>query len=211
MLIASLLILGFIEFIAVLSPGPDFFMVVRSALKYGKYSAILVAAGITTGSAIHATMVVFFLDLLHDTFMVIVHWISLFGALYLLYIAYTAYRHAHAITIERQLPIHNTPYRKLFRDGLLCNLSNPKCIIFLLSILPLFVIKSDSLWYHLALIFIIVIITFIWFSLVGLLISHDKIRHFFTTKIMMIEYSFAVILLLFSGALLYAFFSGNAM
>lgn len=209
MLIASLFILGFIEFIAVISPGPDFFMVVRSALKYGKYSAFLVSAGITAGAATHATVVVFFLDLLQDTFIVIVHWISLFGGFYLLYIAYQAYRHAHTINIEKQSLTRKVSYKKLFRDGLFCNLSNPKCIIFFLSILPLFVIKSDSLWYHLALIFIIVLVTFIWFSLLGLLISHDKIRNFFTNKIIIIEYSFSIILLLFSGALFYAFFNIN--
>lgn len=92
MLLLSLLSLFIFQILGVMLPGPDFFMVLRSSLKYGRNPALVVALGIACGVFIYASVVVLFLDYMSESFLSIVQWIGLFGGCYLLYIAYHCFK-----------------------------------------------------------------------------------------------------------------------
>ena len=50
-------LLGFIGFIAALTPGPDIFYVIKQGLCNGKESSLKAVAGILTGNIIYLTLV----------------------------------------------------------------------------------------------------------------------------------------------------------
>ena len=211
MLIISLISLLFVQILGVMLPGPDFFMVLRSSLKYGRSSATLVAAGIASGILLYAAVVLTLLDFLQNNFLMIVHWITLFGGCYLLYIAFKCFK---ASSGKHQLQETNTHItqassKHLYLSGLLCNLSNPKVIVFFLSILPIFAIKSSALWYQSSILIIMFATTFIWFTFVGFIMGSQQVRKVFVHHMPKLEIIFACILSFFAILLIYAFFTGD--
>ncbi|MFZ9035394.1 MAG: LysE family translocator [Francisellaceae bacterium] len=212
MLILSLLTLFVIQMLGVMLPGPDFFMVLRSSLKYGHKSGVIVALGIASGVLSYVLLTVLFLDYLNTTFMIIVHWIGFFGGCYLLYMAYKcATASAQPLDLEQTNNEIRLSKKHLYTTGLFCNLSNPKVIIFFLSFLPIFVMKSSKLWYLCAIVVIMFLSTFLWFTLVAFLMGSRRVRAIFMKYMAALERIFAVILVCFAAALFYAFFSGVAL
>ncbi len=207
MLIAALLSLLLLQLLGLMLPGPDFFMVLRSSIRYGRNSAVLVALGIATGVLFYATLVVLLLDYLSDNFLIIVHWIALFGGCYLLYIAYNCFkasRGKHSLDTNASDVVKISKHH-LWLTGLLCNLSNPKVIIFFVSLLPLFVLKSSALWYHLSILVVMFLSTLIWFSFVAYVMGSQRVRNVFVKHMAKLEIIFSFILTIFALLLIYSF------
>ena len=181
MLFLSLASLFVLQLLGAMLPGPDFFMVLRSSLKYGRNAAVLVALGVASGVLLYTVTVVLFLDYMNNRFLSFIHWISFFGGAYLLYIAYKCFRASKENIVFDKANQNKTKLSRkhLFGTGLGCNLSNPKVIVFFLSLLPLFVMKSDAMWYHLGIIAVMFIATLCWFSFVANVMGYVKVRRLF--------------------------------
>ncbi|WP_162902298.1 LysE family translocator [Facilibium subflavum] len=190
-------------------PGPDFFMVLRFSLKLGRNAALVVSSGIASGVLIYSSLVVLFLGYLSDNFLSAIRWIGLFGGIYLLYIAYHCFKAAPSANtaIHNQTPKVEISRKHLYLTGLGCNLSNPKVIIFFASFLPLFVMKSSALWYHVSIIAIMFLSTLLWFSFVACVMGYHRIRSLFINHMNKLEKGFGVLLVLFACLLFYEFFS----
>jgi threonine/homoserine/homoserine lactone efflux protein len=122
-----------------LTPGADTAMVVRSALVAGAPAARRTALGTTTGllvwGAASACGVAALLNASAEVFAVV----KLAGAAYLVWLGLQAIRHAGAHAPDAR----GAPGGSPFRQGLLCNLLNPKAGIFFTALLPQFVSPQD--------------------------------------------------------------------
>jgi threonine efflux protein len=207
MLITQLSTLFVIQLFAVMLPGPDFFMVLRTSLRAGKGLALIVAFGVSSGILIYSSAVVIFLDYLSDSFLVVTRYIGMLGGFYLLYMAYCCFKSENEEFKGENSNIirGKRTYLKYYLTGLMCNLSNPKVIIAFLSILPLFITKSTSISYHIAIIFILTFSSVIWFSIVASVMGYYKVRCLFIRHISKLENIFGFILIMFSGFLFYEF------
>jgi threonine/homoserine/homoserine lactone efflux protein len=121
-----------------LTPGADTALVVRNALVAGATPARRTALGTTTGllvwGAASACGVAAVLNASAEVFTAV----KLAGALYLLWLGLQAIRHAGA-----HLASGRARSGSPFRQGLLCNLLNPKAGIFFTALLPQFVSPDD--------------------------------------------------------------------
>jgi threonine/homoserine/homoserine lactone efflux protein len=121
-----------------LTPGADTALVVRNALVGGAPPARRTALGTTTGllvwGAASACGVAAVLNASAEVFTAV----KLAGALYLLWLGLQAIRHAGAHEASGGAR-SGSP----FRQGLLCNLLNPKAGIFFTALLPQFVSPDD--------------------------------------------------------------------
>jgi threonine/homoserine/homoserine lactone efflux protein len=121
-----------------LTPGADTALVVRNALIAGAPPARRTALGTTTGllawGAASACGVAAVLNASAEVFTAV----KLAGALYLLWLGLQAIRHAGAHEASGRAR-SGSP----FRQGLLCNLLNPKAGIFFTALLPQFVSPDD--------------------------------------------------------------------
>ena len=95
--------------------------------------------------------------------------------------------------------------------GFLTNLSNPKAIVFFLSILPLFLQNNQGISYQCTVVLIIIFTTFIWFSFITTIIGHKIIRDLFIQYSHWLEKSFGIILILFSCLLLFSVLFPNTI
>ncbi|MGZ4271511.1 MAG: LysE family translocator [Solirubrobacteraceae bacterium] len=121
-----------------LTPGADTALVVRNALVAGAVPARRTALGTSTGllvwGAASACGVAAVLNASAEAFTAV----KLAGALYLVWLGLRAIRHAGAHEASGRAR-GGSP----FRQGLLCNLLNPKAGIFFTALLPQFVSPDD--------------------------------------------------------------------
>jgi threonine/homoserine/homoserine lactone efflux protein len=125
-----------------MAPGPDnIFVLTQSALK-GRLAGLVVTIGLCTGIVIHTTAVAFGVAAIFKTSQFAFLVLKIVGALYLLYLAWQAFRaSSRKIVIGGERQPH---YAKLYRRGFIMNITNPKISIFFLAFLPQFADPSKG-------------------------------------------------------------------
>lgn len=119
-----------------LSPGPDnIFVLTQSALN-GKLAGLVVTCGLCTGLIVHTLAVAFGVAVIFQTSAVAFTALKIFGAGYLLYLSWHAFK-ASAARIQNAEK-GELSYLKLYRRGIIMNVTNPKVSIFFLAFLPQF-------------------------------------------------------------------------
>ena len=141
-MIETLLSFIFATAILAISPGPDNIFVLTQSIVNGKKYGLATVFGLMTGCLIHTTLVAFGVSALlkqHDNLFFL---IKVFGATYLLYLAYQVYRSDAKITFSIENVIQKTTL-ELFKKGFLMNVLNPKVTIFFLAFFPQFLFSED--------------------------------------------------------------------
>jgi len=119
-----------------LAPGPDNIFVLTQSALHGKLSGLLVTLGLCTGLIVHTTAVAFGVAVIFQASALAFTALKLLGAGYLLYLAWGAWR-AGATKINSSSGI-GLSLGKLYRRGIIMNVTNPKVSIFFLAFLPQF-------------------------------------------------------------------------
>ncbi|WP_347252536.1 LysE family transporter [Legionella sp.] len=172
--------------LAAISPGPDFALVIKNSLQYNRSSGILTALGISCSLLIHALYCILGLAIIIAHSLWLFNCIKYLGAFYLIYLGLKSLRSR----CEEKLALNDEATRKpfgpfkSFLQGLLCNLLNPKAILFIVAFFTL-VVKPEMSWsVQLAYCLEIAFIHFIWFSCLSALITYQRVRE----KISTLEY-----------------------
>lgn len=119
-----------------LAPGPDNLFVLTQSAVGGKRSGLLVTLGLCTGLIVHTTAVAFGVAVIFQASALAFTALKLFGAGYLLYLAWHAFRaDGGKIAAGRQNGLNSG---RLYRRGIIMNVTNPKVSIFFLAFLPQF-------------------------------------------------------------------------
>jgi threonine/homoserine/homoserine lactone efflux protein len=128
--------------VVVLTPGPDFAVVLRHSLA-GPARGVRAAAGITTGLACHTTAAALGLSAVLAARPDVLTAIRLAGAAYLAWLAVQALRAAFA---REPAAAHQRGARSAhpYLDGLATNLLNPKALLFFLGLIPQFVVPGPT-------------------------------------------------------------------
>lgn len=153
-----------------ISPGPDNIFVLTQSIANGTKYGLSTTAGLISGCIVHTTLLAFGVSVLIKENDQIFFIIKLFGAIYLLFLAYKVYRtKVHITIVNAEIP--KKSLGQLFRQGFTMNVLNPKVTIFFLAFFPGFLFSEDLntviQFYVLGLIFMIV--TFFIFSSIALL------------------------------------------
>jgi threonine/homoserine/homoserine lactone efflux protein len=151
--------------LAAISPGPDFAMVTKNSLLYSRRAGIMTALGIAVSLLIHASYCILGLAIIISKSLLMFSIIKYMGAAYLIYIgikSLLAKREIERFNMHKR--VHELKTFEVFRQGLLCNLLNPKAIMFLLAFFTLVVKPGSSIFTELAYGFEIGLIHLIWFS-----------------------------------------------
>ncbi len=150
------------------------------SMVHGKKYGLATVAGLISGCLVHTTLVAFGVSAIikeNDSLFFI---IKLFGALYLLYLAFKVFRSKSELKINSDhIPKKNVG--QLFKQGFIMNVLNPKVSIFFLAFFPGFLF-SESLntviqFYVLG--FLFMIVSAIIFSTIAILAGSisEYIKH----------------------------------
>lgn len=119
-----------------LAPGPDNIFVLTQSALHGCRAGLLITLGLCTGLVVHTSAVVVGVAAIFQTSAVAFTALKLAGAGYLLYLAWQAFR-ASASPIHARSEAAVAGWR-LYRRGIVMNVTNPKVSIFFLAFLPQF-------------------------------------------------------------------------
>jgi threonine/homoserine/homoserine lactone efflux protein len=119
-----------------LAPGPDnIFVLTQSALN-GRKAGLLVTIGLCTGLLVHTAAVSLGVAAIFQTSEFAFNVLKIVGAMYLLYLAWQAFRSGAANLDENSGS--SVSLRTLYFRGVIMNITNPKVAIFFLAFLPQF-------------------------------------------------------------------------
>ncbi|EOW6620092.1 LysE family transporter [Cronobacter dublinensis] len=176
-MLETTLFVATIAALGMLSPGPDFFLVIKNAARYPRSAAMMTAAGVIAGVITHMTYCV------AGIAVVIITTPWLFGALKYVGAAYLVWLGVNALLARGTTSLaldgvaqESTSLKKAFLQGYLCNLLNPKATLFFLAmftqVLNVNSGMMEKLWYA----GIIVALTLVWWPLLVWLIQSAPVR-----------------------------------
>jgi threonine/homoserine/homoserine lactone efflux protein len=155
-------------------PGPNTALILRTVPQNGRRAGILNLAGIVSGFYMHGIFSILGLSALilktSQAFFVV----KLLGSFYLLYLGVTSLwqaffsKHSSTKTTKRENKKNVIRQNKrLFLEGFLTNLLNPKASMFYLAIFPQFInLEGNPIFESLFLVGIHSIVVVIWFSFI---------------------------------------------
>lgn len=122
-----------------IAPGPDNLFVLAQSATYGARLGFCIILGLCTGIAIHTCLLVAGVSALIAASPTAFFVIQCLGAAYLLYLAYKSFG-VKAGVVQMNGDSRSGPgmtsARSLYMRGIIMNLTNPKVILFVLSLIP---------------------------------------------------------------------------
>ncbi|WP_171998912.1 LysE family transporter [Cronobacter sp. JZ38] len=176
-MLETTLFVATIAALGMLSPGPDFFLVIKNAARYPRSAAMMTAAGVIAGVVTHMTYCVAGIAVLITTTPWLFGALKYVGATYLVWLGINALlaRGTTSLALDG-VAQESTSLKKAFIQGYLCNLLNPKATLFFLAmftqVLNVNSGMMEKLWYA----GIIVALTLVWWPLLVLLIQSAPVR-----------------------------------
>ncbi|MGE7693903.1 LysE family translocator [Lysinibacillus sp. NPDC094177] len=120
-----------------LIPGADTMYIVGRSISQGRKAGIYSVFGIITGSLVHTLLVSFGLSLILTKSIVLFNTIKIIGVIYLVYLGIKMILDKSNISFEASSNKLNI--RKIYIQGLLTSLTNPKVSLFFIAFLPQFI------------------------------------------------------------------------
>ncbi|BCJ44755.1 threonine transporter RhtB [Actinoplanes ianthinogenes] len=160
--------------LAAASPGPDFAVVVRRSMMAGRWHGLVAGLGVATGVFVWSVAAAMGVAALLEASAVAFTVVKLAGAAYLLWLGVTALlaarRGGDSPRFEDTPRAAARPWVS-YRDGVLCNVFNPKCGVFFMAVLPQFVPMDGRPADVLLLSSVAVLVTVAWFATVATLVA----------------------------------------
>ena len=122
-------------------PGPDSLLIMLRSGSQGWRAGSVAALGIGTGTMVHVLAAALGLSALLSASAELFTVIKLMGALYLVYLGISLLRQgtSSSVASEPAVSLPALSYGRIFRQGLLTNVLNPKVALFFLAFVPQFI------------------------------------------------------------------------
>ena len=189
--------------LGVASPGPDFAIVVRQSLAFGRGAGVWTAAGIGTGIFFHVAYGLFGLSWLTQRYPQSLTVLAAAGALVLLWVGSQAVRARPLPDNGEQLPAAQPgDAARFFGIGLLTNVLNAKAILFFVALFTAVVTGPMSTLLKVVLGLWIPLATFGWFAFVALMLGNPAARRRLRHVAHWIDRAMGAVLLALGAAML---------
>ncbi len=124
-------------------PGPDSLLIMTRSATQGWRAGSAAALGIGTGTLVHIFAAALGLSAVLATSAAAFTVVKFAGAAYILYMAFGLLKSPKRDQVLALAALPPLPYRKIFAQGFLTNVLNPKVAIFFLAFVPQF-INADA-------------------------------------------------------------------
>ena len=188
-----------VHLLAVASPGPDFAIVLKHSISFGRRAAIITSIGIGVGILIHVGYSLLGIGILIKTTPVLFQVFSYIAAMYLLYLGLGAIRSSaskHLNSVEFKKTMHIISDNKAFMVGFLTNGLNPKATLFFLSVFAVAVSPDTPNAIKLGYGLYLAVATGIWFCVLSLFLSSKRVRLYIAKKGYWFDRGMGVVLIL---------------
>lgn len=121
----------------IISPGPDTIVILRHALTGGRGTGLAAVSGVQLGLLVHTALAVAGISLLIASSPVLFKALTVIGAVYLAWLGIQSLRGVGGLKVETGAAPAGAA--RACREAALCNILNPKVILWYLALLPNFV------------------------------------------------------------------------
>lgn len=125
-------------------PGPDSLYVIGRGASQGFKSGSIAALGIGSGTLVHILAAAFGLSAILAASSIAFTIVKYIGAIYLIYMAYTMLMNKGDANDSCTYLCQSVPLKKVFYQGFLTNILNPKVALFFLAFVPQFIDSEAS-------------------------------------------------------------------
>ena len=186
------------HFLALVSPGPDFFLILQAALRLQSRYAISVCAGIAAANGVYLAVAVCSLEAVRQTLWLMAA-LKYLGASYLIFVGFMLLRASrraydgpgHENYLERP------SIGRQFAIGFMSGILNPKNIIFYLALFTAMVSPQTGLAIRSLYGLWMVLVVFLWDCGVVMVIGRHTVRKTLGSSVFIIEKIAGVMLTLF--------------
>ena len=180
------LLIAVVHLMAVASPGPDFAIVLRYAVRFGRKAALAASLGIGAAILLHVTWSLVGIAVLIQTTPWLFNVLSFAAAGYLFYIGIMALRSSAPSHPEQAIAgsgHENMPSTgKAFVAGFITNGLNPKATLFFLSLFAVIISPVTPLSYKVIYGTYMAFATAAWFAFLSVILTRENLRAFLLRK-----------------------------
>lgn len=172
------LAIAVIALLGAISPGPDFIVVSKNALTYSQRTGCFTACGIAAGILFHVTYCILGVAIIISQSLLLFSIIKYIGASYLIYLGIKAIlsKSTKDLASNIQHQINDISAWVAFRQGLLTNVLNPKCTLFMLAVFTMVVRPHTPYWVEIIYGLELSGIGLLWFVFLANLLSHHHVK-----------------------------------
>ncbi|MDC5707462.1 LysE family translocator [Vibrio europaeus] len=182
--ITILTTLAVVHFVALMSPGPDFALVVQNATRYGRQTGLYIALGLSCGILLHSILSLTGVSYLVHQQPTLFALLQLAGGSYLFYLGYGALKASWSSFRSRNVENESSKEtglllnnkREAFSRGFATNILNPKALVFFVSLMSSLVPASMSLTGKGMALMILWSISLLWFSFLAWALSTQRMQ-----------------------------------
>jgi threonine/homoserine/homoserine lactone efflux protein len=197
---------GLFAFLAAISPGPDFALVSKNSLLVSRKIGIYTAIGIALGLSLHVLYALLGFSVIIKESVLIYSIIKYAGSSYLAFLGVQlliSCKTQGAVLCginnlrghPEKLQLSST---RALLSGLLCNALNPKASLFILSFFSQIIDQGMPRMTQLGIALEIIAITFLWFSVLATILSHQMISKKFIEFQKYVSIAMGIFLISFS-------------
>ena len=197
------LTIAVLHLFAVASPGPDFILVSRQCLRYGRRIAIWTSLGIAIGILFHVALSLTGLSILLQNQPDLFWYIKLLASLYIGYLGIVSLVSKSSNKLVEDATGQAGNQLRSVTTGLLTNVLNPKALIFFITVFAVAINKETGIFVKSLLGIYMSVATFIWFALVSILLTNKKAIERFKKAIPLLEKVTGFFLLLIAIQILF--------
>ncbi len=179
------------HFLALLSPGPDFMLIVKSGIRNGIRKAMGVSLGISCANGIYITLCIAGLGTFLAHSLLLLRALKAFGGVFLLYLALKALRAGKDdypdLSAEDIPSLSRTSFMKEFFTGFISGISNPKNLVFYLSLFAMVLTGGTGLPLKIGLGIWMTGMVLVWDSFILLILSRRHVRKTFSGAVFYVD------------------------
>lgn len=123
-----------------IAPGTDTFYIISRSISQGTKAGVVSALGVCSGAVCHTIFAALGLSVILTTSATLFFTVKLAGALYLAYLGFMLLKAPPVVAPQDSTDAHpHNSLRKIYCQGILTNVLNPKVALFFLAFLPQFI------------------------------------------------------------------------
>ncbi|MDR3412714.1 MAG: LysE family translocator [Formivibrio sp.] len=195
------LLLAGTHFLALLSPGPDFFLVLRTSTRFGSRAGVLTSAGIALANALYVVCALSGVALMQRVPLLLeaIRWL---GCGYLAWLGWRILRSSNSAPLYEGVTALPPPGGSVFMAGLLSGLLNPKNALFYFSLLSVATPRDTPLAWRLLYGVWMVSVVFGWDALLALGVGNSTMRRCLLRQLALVEKVLGCVFLVIAGGML---------
>lgn len=169
-----------ISLLAMISPGPDFLVVVKNSIKYSSRIGYFTALGIAGGLMVHMTYCILGLGLVISQSIMLFNVIKYVGAAYLICIGIMSFMSKdEPLQLDAKKETQMISPAGAIKMGFLVNVLNPKATFAFVSLFSAFITPDTPFYIPLSFAVFTVVSSILWFSLVASIFTFQKVKIIF--------------------------------